>query len=180
MKTLSLFILCIMFINGEERQDIYSFNEFEDAGNWFIVDDRVMGGISQGTISLNENGNGVYSGKVSTENNGGFSSVRLRFDLREVSEYKAISLKLKGDQKNYQFRIKSTSGQYYSYVNTFQTNGEWEEIRIPFDKFKPEFRGRLLDKPNYPGDVMEEIAFLIGNKKNESFRLEIESISIIK
>ena len=103
------------------------------------------------------------------------------FDLiLEVSEYKAISLKLKGDQKNYQFRIKSTSGQYYSYVNTFQTNGEWEEIRIPFDKFKPEFRGRLLDKPNYPGDVMEEIAFLIGNKKNESFRLEIESISIIK
>ena len=109
-----------------------------------------------------------------------WKSYLIRFDLREISEYKAVSLKLKGDQKNYQFRIKSTSDQYYSYVNTFQTNGEWEEIRIPFDKFKPQFRGRLIDQPNYPGEVMEEIAFLIGNKKNESFRLEIESISIIK
>ena len=180
MKTLLLFIGCIMIIQEVEKEQIYTFNEYKDASNWSVVDDRVMGGISQGVISLNESGNGVYSGKVSTENNGGFSSVRLRFEHKQVSEYNAVLLKLKGDKKNYQFRIKSTSGQDYSYVSTFKTNGEWEEIRIPFNEFKPQFRGRALNKPNYSGEMMEEIAFLIGNKKNESFQLEIDRISLAK
>jgi hypothetical protein len=43
---------------------------------------------------------------------------------------------------------------------------------------KPTFRGRVLDIPNYPGETMEEIAFLISNKKNEAFQLEISKISL--
>ena len=38
------------------------------------------------------------------------------------------------------------------------------------------FRGYKLNEPNYAGEVIAEIAFLIGNKRNESFSLEIEKI----
>ena len=38
------------------------------------------------------------------------------------------------------------------------------------------FRGYRLDIPNFKGQQMEEIAFLIGNKKEESFKLLIDSI----
>ena len=33
-----------------------------------------------------------------------------------------------------------------------------------------------LNMPNYPGEVLRECSFLISNKKNESFRLEIDRI----
>ena len=180
MRVLLLFVSFLMFLQLDKKGLIYKFDEMENISNWTVVDDRVMGGQSRGNIHLNEEGNGLYTGIVSTENNGGFSSVRLQFYKKNVSQYNAVLLKLKGDQKNYQFRIKSSADQEYSYVSTFKTNGEWEEIRIPFNQFKPQYRGRSLDKPNYSGEQMEEITFLIGNKNNEIFQLEIDYITLIK
>ena len=180
MKSILLFLSCIIFIQDDNKAVLYEFTANKSISDWIIVDDGVMGGISKGTISLNENGDGLYTGDISTENNGGFSSVRLQFDNTKVTDYSAVLLKIKGDKKEYQFRIKSTSDQYYSYVNTFKTNGEWQEVRIPFNTFKPYFRGRLLDKKDYSGEIMAEVAFLIGNKKNESFQLEISRISLVK
>jgi len=40
----------------------------------------------------------------------------------------------------------------------------------------PAFRGTNLDIPNYDRESIEEIAFLISNKKAENFKLEIASI----
>ena len=41
-----------------------------------------------------------------------------------------------------------------------------------------QIRGYKVDIPNFEGNEMEEIAFLIGNKKEESFKLLIDSISL--
>jgi NADH dehydrogenase [ubiquinone] 1 alpha subcomplex assembly factor 1 len=41
---------------------------------------------------------------------------------------------------------------------------------------EPGFRGMKPNIPDYPGKQMEEISFLIANKKAESFRLEIDKI----
>jgi hypothetical protein len=59
------------------------------------------------------------------------SSVRYRFQKIQVKEYTSIVIKLQGDGKEYQFRIKSNSGDYYSYIAPFSTSGEWQEIVIP-------------------------------------------------
>lgn len=42
----------------------------------------------------------------------------------------------------------------------------------------PSFRGRKLAQPNFSSDHVEEIAFLIGNKKPESFKLMIDKIEL--
>ena len=42
----------------------------------------------------------------------------------------------------------------------------------------PSFRGRRLDEPNFSHDYIEEIVFLIGNKKNENFELIIDKIAL--
>jgi hypothetical protein len=80
--------------------------------------------------------------------------------------------------KTYQFRIKSYQSDYFSYVAYFQTKGNWEIIEIPFSVMYPVFRGKKLNTKNYPGNQMELFAFLIGNKKAESFQLEIEHIEL--
>lgn len=157
---------------------VYDFSKNSNISDWVIIDDVVMGGLSNGSFSLDDEGNGVFCGKVSTENNGGFSSVRYQFDKINTDPDAKISMKIKGDGKEYQIRIKDKSSNYFSYITTFQTNGNWQNISISLKDLYPSFRGRNLDLPNYNNDSFEEIVFLIGNKKNESFKLIIDKIEI--
>jgi hypothetical protein len=64
-------------------------------------------------------------------------------------------------------------------VYEFKTTGEWQEIEIPFSEMYPRFRGYRLDIPNYQGESLTEIAFLIGNKVRETFQLEIDYINLM-
>ncbi|MCW5515475.1 CIA30 family protein [Muriicola sp. Z0-33] len=157
---------------------IVDFNKANNQANWTVVDDVVMGGRSAGSFYINEKGQGVFHGKVSLENNGGFSSLRYRFKKITTTPYTKVVLRIKGDGKTYQFRVKKKSTDYYSYISYFQTSNDWETIELPLKDMYPTFRGRKLDSPNYSADGIEEIAFLIGNKRAESFKLEIDTISL--
>jgi len=127
---------------------------------------------------LSPEGHGVFEGEVSLENNGGFSSLRYNFEEMQVAEYSKVIIRLRGDGKKYQFRIKANVRDYYSYISNFQTSGEWQEIEIPLKEMYPSFRGRRLNMPNFSQGSIEEIAFLIGNKKNEKFQLLIDKIEV--
>jgi len=83
---------------------------------------------------------------------------------------------LKGDGESYQFRVKSSANDRHSYIAKFTTSGKWETIEINLNDMYPAFRGYTLDIPNYPAASLAQIAFLIGNKKAESFELEIDKI----
>jgi hypothetical protein len=157
---------------------LFNFENDSNLNNWTIVDDVVMGGRSNGHFEINKDGHGEFYGTVSTENNGGFSSVRYYCGSKDVEGYSKASIRLRGDGKVYQFRTKSDNYDRHSYVYEFKTSGEWEVIVIPFADMEPRFRGRKLNMPNYPSKSLEEIAFLIGNKKKESFQLEIDYIEL--
>jgi NADH dehydrogenase [ubiquinone] 1 alpha subcomplex assembly factor 1 len=159
-------------------QIIFNFNKSSDIKNWIVIDDVVMGGKSSGSFKLSSDGYGVFVGDISLENNGGFSSVRYRFEKILINKSTKISIRIKGDGKKYQFRIKSNSGDYYSYISPFSTTGEWQEIEIPLKDMYPSFRGRKLDQPNFSNDAIEEITFLIGNKNKEKFLLLIDKIEL--
>ena len=157
---------------------IFDFNKKSNVKDWVIVVDGVMGGRSSGSFELNDEGFGVFEGKISLENNGGFSSLRYKFPKTATKEHTKMVIKLKGDGKNYQFRVKTNSGDYFSYIATFSTSGEWEEIEIPLKDMYPGYRGRKLDQPNFSSDYLEEIMFLIGNKKEENFKLLLDNIEL--
>lgn len=159
-------------------QTIFDFDKNSDIQAWDIVDHIVMGGKSSSTFKLNDDGYGVFEGSISLENNGGFSSVRYRFNRLKVNEGSSIIINLKGDGKNYQLRVKDKSGNYYSYIKFFATSGVWEEIEVPLKDMFPSLRGRKLDLQNFSHDYIEEIAFLIGNKKQEKFKLLIDKIEV--
>jgi NADH dehydrogenase [ubiquinone] 1 alpha subcomplex assembly factor 1 len=159
-----------------DTQTIFDFTENSNISAWRVVDDVVMGGVSQGNFKINENGNGLYFGNVSLENNGGFSSLRYRFDKIDVSNFSKVILKIKGDQKKYQIRIKNKFRNYYSYISIFETSGDWQLVEINLSEMYPAFRGRTLDMENFSSNFIEEIAILIGNKKEQSFQLEIDEI----
>jgi len=155
---------------------IFDFNDHTTLTHWNVVNDGVMGGWSKGALILNEDGHGVFSGKVSLENNGGFTSIRHRFQQASIEGASKVLLKVKGDGKRYQFRLKSKLDDWHSYIYYFQTSGDWETITVPLDEMYPSFRGRRLDQPNYPAAQIAEVSLLIGNKKAELFQLQIDNI----
>lgn len=165
-----------MSFRQSSAQEIYDFNRQGNLNGWFVVDDVVMGGRSSGGMQLSDEGYAVFKGNVSLENYGGFSSVRYRFDKMSAGDQSVFKIRVKGDKKNYQFRAKTSVRERQSYVYEFSTSGQWEVIEIPFEKMYPSFRGMTLDMPNYPGQDLQECSILIANKKNESFRLEIDRI----
>jgi NADH dehydrogenase [ubiquinone] 1 alpha subcomplex assembly factor 1 len=168
----------LTFILIFQSMTLFNFTTDSDISNWSIVDDVVMGGRSDGNMSLNKEGHAEYTGEISLKNNGGFSSLRYYFKSLNTANFSKFILKVKGDGKAFQFRVKDNRNYRYSYIVTFATTGDWQTIEIPFSKMYGSYRGRILDIPNFEGKQMEEITFLIGNKKEENFRLLINSISL--
>ncbi len=157
---------------------------------WGVLDDVVMGGVSESNIRLVEN-TVLFAGNVSTANSGGFASVRTKnfspaFDL---SGYEGIDLRLKGDGKRYKFLLRADpkwDGTAYSFsFNTIPNI--WTTIRIPFSEMIPVFRAKTLN--DYPPINKTQISsFQLMLSKFEydgqlnpqfspgSFNLQIESI----
>ena len=155
---------------------IFNSDTHNERSDWTIINDGVMGGKSESRFSLDADGLGIFSGHISLENNGGFASVRYRPGVIGIKEYSSVKVRLRGDGKRYQFRLKKKLDDDHSYVTYFDTTAEWQEIAFPLHTLYPTYRGRKLDRPNFSGSHVEEFGFLIGNNKEESFRLQIKSI----
>ncbi|WP_430810341.1 MULTISPECIES: CIA30 family protein [unclassified Carboxylicivirga] len=180
--SVQLIYICLIMMgtimDTEAQKVLFDFSDNKDIADWQIINDGVMGGLSESKMLINKDENAVFSGSVSLENNGGFASVRYRFSLIVMNDYRCIVLRIKGDGKGYQLRVKENSYDRHAYISYFQSSGEWQVIEIPLEDMYPTFRGRRLDMPNYPGVRMEELAFLIANYRQESFRLEIDYIHL--
>jgi len=175
-------LLCAqtMKTNPVPERTLFDFAKFTNAA-WQIVNDDVMGGVSTSSFRIT-NGVAVFSGEVSLENNGGFASVRTlpaRFNLGEASEF---VLRVRGDGRRYKFTARkdlSFDGPLYQSAFT-TTKGEWQEVRLPLKHFVPTFRGRVLaGEPPLSTSKLTSIGFLISDKQDGPFRLEIEWIKAI-
>ncbi|WP_340105952.1 CIA30 family protein [Rhodohalobacter sp. 8-1] len=150
------------------------------AQKWMITNDGVMGGNSSSQFQINKDGNGVFIGTISLENNGGFASVKNHEPIN-LSGFSFIRLSVKGDGNRYSFRLQTGSnGQVnpWSYEHRFETkDNEWTEIDLPLNKFVPTYRGSTPDDapPLDPSDI-KRYGFLISDDQEGDFRLEIEQI----
>lgn len=177
MKFLLILITLSLFFKTEMKE-IYSFTTKTNVNEWQIVNDGVMGGISKSSLMLTDAGHGKFSGHVSLANNGGFASIQLNTSIKLSEETKFIVLRVKGDGKAYEFRLKGKISQSESYVYQFTTSGEWENIKLPLGEFYPQFRGRKLNYPNFNFKTIEQVSFLIANKQEEDFQLLIDWIGL--
>jgi len=166
----------IMYLMMSNSLLIFNFNKTSNISNWKVVNDVVMGGNSNGTFQIDEFGNGEFKGAVSLENNGGFSYLKYSLNQLDISNFKKIKVRLKGDGKKYEFRVKPSKYIQQSYITHFQTTGEWQTVEIELSNLVPFYRGYKLNSPNFSEEYLEELGFLIGNKKNESFHLILDEI----
>lgn len=146
-----------------------------DAGDWRVINDTVMGGQSSSQFSVDA-GHATFSGTVSLDG-GGFASVRSPSGSYDLATADQFVLMVRGDGKTYNFTAYTGPGARVSYRSRFKAPPDWTRIKIPFASLTPYRRGRKVPSaPAFsPADV-REVGFLIGDKQDGPFELNIQWI----
>ncbi|MBT5439799.1 MAG: CIA30 family protein [Pelagibacteraceae bacterium] len=162
------------FIEGEVIMEDF---DSKNLLNWKIVNDSVMGGRSDATLKLKNNLYGVFNGYLSLQNNGGFSSIRAYYPP-DLTDVKSITIRIKGDGRQYSFRVRGNTSNWASYTHTFNTvKNKWIEKELMIKDFYPLYRGYYLnDMPLLSEMVIKEIGFMLSDKQTGPFELEIDWI----
>ena len=163
----SLFVFNLLFATTEANAN----------ARWYVVNDSVMGGISNSQVLQND-GNLVFTGNVSLANNGGFASIRTLLDVKNQNITKIV-LRVKGDGQTYQLRLRTN--EYMdgaAYTHSFSTTkSEWLNIEFLPEDFQLTYRGRLLEQqPTISFKEIKQLGFMIAGKQAGKFRLEVERI----
>ena len=114
---------------------------------WQLVTDGVMGGLSQGQLTLdNYKGRNCLRmrGNVTTENNGGFVQIALSLSDQgdfDASAYTGVEIEVAGNNElyNIHFRTADLWFPWQSYRFSFTAASDWQTYRIPFsalEKYK--------------------------------------------
>ena len=158
---------------------LFDFVDETDAESWLVVTDTVMGGVSRGTVSVTDDCCLMFSGTLSLENNGGFSSIRTIPKDFGVGDYEGLKIRAKGDGRVYQFRLRlDEDSDGIAFTQEFQTTeNTWLEIYLPFVSFVPTYRGRILRNvtPLVAANI-RQLGFLIADKTSGQFNLVVDRI----
>ena len=145
---------------------------------WFVVNDGVMGGRSEGDFSQ-EQGELFFSGRTNT-NGGGFSSIRTDPMQLDLSDHAGIRLHVRADGRRYTWRLTTAAswrGRQISYWADFETrNGEWQTVNIPFSSFIPRYRGNQLSGPALDPEQITGMGLMIYDNQDGPFELRLASV----
>lgn len=163
-----------------ELRTVFDFRGAADEPNWSVVNDTVMGGVSNSEFNLTDRGTAIFSGTVSLENNGGFASVRSAPRDLDLDGFEGVLLRVKGDGNLYKLSARQDARfDGVTYQATFPTrDGEWMLLQVPFRHMAPTFRGvTLRDRAPLSADRIQSFGFLIADKQAGPFRLEVDRMA---
>jgi len=156
----------IPFVPGATNVSLEPFTNTMIPVEPYVVNDNVMGGISQGGWSSTSK---TFRGNTSLANNGGFSSLRWRFDrIQNWSYAKGIYLKVKhSEPSGHTFRLilKDTTCEQVrlsNFKNVFANPDQVDDpICIPFESFdQMEQMGRPLSGPVFNRAQVTELGLM--------------------
>jgi len=146
---------------------LIEFSVIKEVPRWIPINDDVMGGISQSRIELSPTATAIFSGQLALENDGGFASIRRRANNYKLNGCTGVIIKVKGDGRTYQFRVK-TDDLYdgIAYQSLFESNAhDWQIITLPFAGFCASFRGRPIPgEPVLRPEQIRQIDFPFGGQ----------------
>ncbi len=131
---LKYFLLIFLSLNMLSFEILPKKNIDIDA--WRFVKDQVMGGKSDGSMSLEESANENFDfisakGNVSTDG-GGFLMFRKEIDANNFSDFSRVKFKARGNNEKYFIHIK-TKGSIFPwvrYLGEFEVTNEWQDFEI--------------------------------------------------
>ena len=171
--------------NSQETEIMDTLILSEFTGNspdlgWYIQNDNVMGGQSQGRFQVASD-ELIFSGNTNTDG-GGFSSIRTHPLQLDLSDRSGIRVKVKGDGRRYTWHLQTDArwrGRSVNYWADFNTSlDEVVSVDIPFTSFVPQFRGFKLDGPELNTRQITQLGLYIYDKNDGPFELVLLSVEV--
>jgi NADH dehydrogenase [ubiquinone] 1 alpha subcomplex assembly factor 1 len=166
-----------------EQRLIFDFKTADAERDWVTVNDDVMGGVSEGKVSLSKKGVLRFEGKVSLDNNGGFASIRSRPQPHDLSAYAGLLIRVCGDGQRYACTLRTDFDiMAGSYQCKFETQkDEWQNIFLPLEEFVPTSFGQAMQNaPRLNKAAIRSFGFMISDQQAGPFRLEVGWIKAVR
>ena len=146
---------------------------------WQPIVDGVMGGKSEGKVTLKK-GSLLFTGNISFQNNGGFSSLRNAYGSYDLSQYKEVEIKYRNSGQAFNMTLETSEYWFQPYFVTSLGGEEndWTTLRVPLNNFKKTQVGRSHTDNASEDDLSKVIrmGFINAGKKEGPFELEIDYI----
>ena len=161
-------------------QRLTDFNE-DDSDGWFVVNDGVMGGRSDGGGFIEES---VlrFEGTVVTDG-GGFTSARRQLDGDELAGSSRIEMRVRPDGRTYGVTLDDASqyqGRFVSHRADFEIGpvdeAGWATATVEYDQLVPSVFGFLVDAPAFDPAAAREFGIIIADGIDGDFALDIDWI----
>ncbi|CAI8431051.1 MAG: Uncharacterised protein [Flavobacterium sp. SCGC AAA160-P02] len=178
MRTLLMIFLISVFITQSKTYKI-DFGIAKNGNNWWVVNDGVMGGLSEGIKILTKNSI-LFKGIISLDNNGGFSSLRRSLADKDLTQYNEVEIRYRslGISQALTFAV---SNRWYipNYkVRLEGTLGQWETRTIKLSDFKKFYLGNPMNDYLKKEAIQKivRIGVITDEKKYGGFEFEIDYI----
>ncbi|MEL7144925.1 MAG: CIA30 family protein [Bacteroidota bacterium] len=151
---------------------------FTEVSQWYILNDGVMGGLSQGKAQKTDDGM-LFSGTVSLANNGGFSSFRSPWKDYDLSGYEEVTIKYRSEGIK-QALVMETDRRWWipNFKVSLPNTEGWETKTFQLSSVK-EYRlgnptGNGFD--NASREDIIRLGFITDEKREGDFRFEVASV----
>ncbi|MEO8480512.1 MAG: CIA30 family protein [Gemmatimonadota bacterium] len=182
-----LLVPSILLLLGLGRPTTHHFGEAEipvvlfdfdraDEAEWDVVNDGVMGGRSQGNVTVEE-GTLRFTGTLVTQG-GGFTSVRARRVI-DLTGQTGLELRVRGSGRRFEVELDDglrSYGRSISRRAAFPTTAEWTVVRAPFSTMRSTIFGQAVNAPSIDLASIRGLGLYMVDGQDGPFRLEVDVI----
>ncbi|MEM8542118.1 MAG: CIA30 family protein [Pseudomonadota bacterium] len=113
------------------------------AAGWRFVSDRVMGGVSDGSVQYLTGSEGAFArleGQVSTANNGGFIQFRRDINSAFPASSNGLKLRVRGNGQKYYVHLRPAEARrpWHFFQASFEAGPEWQNVKLDWSDFSPQ------------------------------------------
>lgn len=178
MHKIAVLFVSILMLSSAIDPFEFNFGKDKSGEDGWVINDGVMGGLSKGRAEMKDNSL-FFSGTISLENNGGFTSFRAPYKRMNLSGYITMEVKYKSTGRTCAISLdQSTRFWLQNHKLNLPLSDEWNTISIPLTELN-EFRmgrktGRTMSLEKAASII--RIGIITDSKDPGEFTFEIDYI----
>ena len=159
---------------------IADFSDAAEHRRWQVVNDGVMGGLSQGELDRQDDAL-VFAGTINT-NGGGFSSIRRRVGDGMLEGARHIRVTMRGDARPDQLSWRSDArirGRSIAYRGTLRPQEQadgWSVATVSLRRLQPSIFGQRVRAPAFDAGRATSIGLILADGQDGPFDMAIRKI----
>ncbi|UJP64203.1 CIA30 family protein [Mongoliitalea daihaiensis] len=167
-------------IPNPEGSLLFDFGEGKIFGRWVIINDGVMGGMSDSNARLEKNAV-VFYGHVSLENNGGFVSLRSPMGKYDLSSFSYCEMRFKSPSyRNFEILLERETAFYLPKFRKkfLAVSDDWEVVTFLLTDFEISRMGETTQKGIALSELqhIQRLGIILADKQEGDFELVIDYI----